>query len=211
MHSISISKTATTKTNMLLSELFESSNKHITFCFGRMNPPTMGHKQVFDTMKSVGGDLKIFVSQTQDKKDNPLDFETKIEFIKLIHPKYAADVVSDSSLNTIGAVASHLYNLGYRHATFVAGSDRLETFKKILTDYNGVEGKKHGFYKFETFDFKSSGDRDPDSPGIAGVSASNARDAARAGDIDAFIKATGAGQYAEELYNAVRQGLGIKS
>ena len=58
---------------MLLNELFEAETKHVTFCFGRMNPPTIGHKQVFDTMQSQGGEMKIFVSQSQDKKKNPLD------------------------------------------------------------------------------------------------------------------------------------------
>ena len=56
---------------MLLNELFEAETKHVTFCFGRMNPPTIGHKQVLDTMKSQGGEMKIFVSQSQDKKKNP--------------------------------------------------------------------------------------------------------------------------------------------
>ena len=45
----------------------ETGGKHVTFCFGRMNPPTIGHEQVFKTMADVGGDYKIFVSQTQDK------------------------------------------------------------------------------------------------------------------------------------------------
>ena len=53
---------------MLLNELFEAETKHITFVFGRMNPPTIGHKQLLDTAKSVGGDYKIFLSQTQDRK-----------------------------------------------------------------------------------------------------------------------------------------------
>jgi hypothetical protein len=195
---------------MRLFELFEAEEKHITFCFGRMNPPTIGHEQVFKTMSSVGGDYEIFVSQSQDKKDNPLDYSTKIKFIKLIHAKYAEHVVQDPNLNTVVKVASYLYDKGYKHATFVAGSDRLAQFQKLLSDYNGVEGKSHGFYKFETLDFKSSGDREDGAEGVAGVSASGARAAAANSDMEGFIKATGAGQYAEELYNAVRQGMGIK-
>ena len=68
---------------MRLKELFEapSSVKHVAFCFGRMNPPTIGHEQLLDTCKGVGGDYSIFVSQTQDKKKNPLDYATKISFI----------------------------------------------------------------------------------------------------------------------------------
>ena len=32
----------------------------------------------------------------------------------------------------------------------VVGSDRVKEFKKLLDTYNGVTGKKHGFYKFRT-------------------------------------------------------------
>jgi hypothetical protein len=67
---------------MKLRQLFEADGgKHLTFCFGRMNPPTIGHKQLLDTVARVGGDYKIFVSQTQDKKKNPLDYQTKIKFL----------------------------------------------------------------------------------------------------------------------------------
>ena len=194
---------------MKINELFEESSKHITFCFGRMNPPTIGHEQVFKTMASVGGEFKIFVSQSQDKKDNPLDYATKIKFIKAIHKQYAENVVSDSSLNTVVKVASHLYDLGYRNATFVAGSDRIEQFKKLLSQYNGVEGKAHGYYKFDVLDFVSAGERDPDSEGVSGVSASKARVAAANNDLEAFKEATGAGEVAKEMFAAVRAGMGI--
>ena len=68
---------------MRLLELFEADTKHVTFCFGRLNPPTIGHKQLLDTVASEGGDYKIFVSPSQDPKKNPLDYSTKIKFIKL--------------------------------------------------------------------------------------------------------------------------------
>ena len=196
---------------MNLRQLFEAEvgGKHLAFCFGRMNPPTIGHKQLLDTVAGIGGDYKIFVSQTQDKKKNPLDYQTKIKFMKMMFPQHAKNIVDDSSLNTIGKIASHVYNLGYRDVTFVAGSDRLEDMKNLLTTYNGVEGKAHGYYKFDTLDFKSSGEREDGAEGIAGVSASNARSAAATGDLEAFKEATGAGQYAEPLYQAVRKGMGI--
>lgn len=195
---------------MILQELFEAAGKHVTFCFGRMNPPTIGHAQVFQTMKDQGGDYKIFVSQSQDKKENPLDYKTKIKFIKAIHPTYAKNVVEDTRLNTIGKVCSYLYDMGYRTATFVAGSDRLPSFQKLIADYNGVEGKAHGYYNFDKLDFVSSGDREDGAEGVAGISASGARAAAAAGDFEKFKASTGAGKYAEELFQAVRTGMGIK-
>ena len=194
---------------MLLNELFEAGTKHVTFCFGRMNPPTIGHKQVLDTMKSQGGEMKIFVSQSQDKKKNPLDYGTKIKFIKEMFPQYAKDVVENAALNTIGKVASYLHEQGYNAATFVAGSDRLEDMKNLLTQYNGVEGKAHGFYKFDVIDFASSGDREDGAEGVAGVSASGARSAAANNDFEGFQEATGAGELAKPLFAAVRKGMGI--
>lgn len=194
---------------MLLNELFEDETKHVTFCFGRMNPPTIGHKQVLDTMKSQGGDIRIFVSQSQDAKKNPLDYPTKIKFIKEMFPEYAGDVVENASLNTVVKVASYLHEEGYNAATFVAGSDRLEDMKKLLTQYNGVEGKAHGFYKFDVLDFVSSGDREDGAEGVAGVSASGARLAAANGDFKGFQDATGAGKLAKPLFDAVRKGMNI--
>jgi len=194
---------------MLLLELFEAGAKHVTFCFGRMNPPTIGHKQVLDTMKSQGGDMRIFVSQTQDKKKNPLDYGTKIKFIKEMFPEYAGDVVDNAGLNTIGKVASYLHEQGYNSATFVAGSDRLEDMKNLLTQYNGVEGKAHGFYDFEVLDFVSSGEREDGAEGVAGVSASGARLAAANNDFKGFQEATGAGELAKPLFAAVRKGMNI--
>lgn len=194
---------------MKLRELLRENKESITFCFGRMNPPTVGHEQVFKTLSEQSGDYKIFVSQTQDKKDNPLDYKTKTDFIKKIHPEYASHLVVDSSLNTVMKVASYLYDQGYTSATLVAGSDRIESFEKLLTQYNGVEGKSHGYYKFEPLKFVSSGDREDGAEGVAGISASGARAAAKEGDLEAFTAATGANKYAEDLYTEVRKGMGL--
>jgi hypothetical protein len=195
---------------MRLLDLFEAENSHVAFCFGRLNPPTIGHGQLLDTVASVGGEYKIFVSQTQDKKKNPLDYGTKINFIKQMFPNHAGNVVEDAGLNTVVKVASYLYELGYRNATFVAGSDRLEDMKKLLATYNGVEGKAHGYYKFDLLDFKSSGDREDGAEGVSGVSASNARAAAAGGDFESFKESTGTSdKLAQNLYNAVRKGMGI--
>jgi hypothetical protein len=91
----------------------------------------------------------------------------------------------------------------------VAGSDRLEDMKSLLTQYNGVEGKAHGFYKFDVIDFASSGDREDGAEGVAGVSASGARSAAANNDFEGFQEATGAGELAKSLFAAVRKGMGI--
>jgi len=196
---------------MKIRELFEAEETHVTFCFGRLNPPTRGHEHLFNVMESVGGDYKIFLTQTQDRKENPLDYETKIKFVKTMFPDHADHVIEDRNLNTIVKVASYLYDQGYKNCTFVAGDDRLEQLGKVLKDYNGAEGKAHGFYKFDLIDLKSSGKREEGSDGVEGIKAGNARLYAASGDLEKFKEVTGAGEQADELYAAVRNGLGVKN
>jgi hypothetical protein len=195
---------------MFLTEIYESKqSKHAAFCFGRMNPPTIGHGKLLATTHKAaqGGDYFIFLSHTQDRKDNPLDYNTKAQFVKRMFPKHA-DHVSVGGLRTIMDIAGFLYDHGYTHVTFVAGSDRLESFQKLLTSYNGVEGK-NVYYKFAKIDFISSGDREDGAEGVEGVSASQARAAALANNMEAFTQATGAGRLAPKLFKAVRAGMGL--
>jgi hypothetical protein len=193
---------------MFLIEVFkEKSRKSVAFCFGRMNPPTIGHARLLNTTAraSAGGDYYIFLSHTQDSKKNPLDYNTKIDFVKSMYPQHA-DHVSYGSLRTIMEIMEFLYHNNYTDVTYVCGNDRLPAFKELLNKYNGVEGGKT-YYKFNSIDIVSSGPRDPDDDGVAGVSASAARAAAEAGDKEEFKKITGAGRFAPQLYKAVRKGM----
>ena len=196
---------------MFLIEVFkEKPRKHVAFCFGRMNPPTIGHARLLNTTAraSMGGDYFIFLSHTQDPKKNPLDYQTKVDFVKAMFPQHTDHVSVGTGLRTIMDILEFLYHHGYTDVTFVCGNDRLPAFKDLLTKYNGVEGGKT-YYKFNTIKFESSGPRDPDDDGLAGVSASAAREAAKEGNKEEFKKITGAGRYAPQLYKAVRQGMNI--
>jgi hypothetical protein len=193
---------------MFLIEVFkEKPRKHVAFCFGRMNPPTIGHARLLNTTAraSAGGDYFIFLSHTQDSKKNPLDYNTKVDFVKSMYPQHA-DHVSHGSLRTIMEIMEFLYHNNYTDVTYVCGNDRLPAFKELLNKYNGVEGGKT-YYKFNSIDIVSSGPRDPDDDGVAGASASAARAAAEAGDKEEFKKITGAGRFASQLYRAVRKGM----
>ena len=193
---------------MFLIEVFkEKSRKSVAFCFGRMNPPTIGHARLLNTTAraSAGGDYYIFLSHTQDSKKNPLDYNTKIDFVKSMYPQHA-DHVSYGSLRTIMEIMEFLYHNNYTDVTYVCGNDRLPAFKELLNKYNGIEGGKT-YYKFNSIDIVSSGPRDPDDDGVAGASASAARAAAEEGDKEEFKKITGAGRFAPQLYKAVRKGM----
>ena len=192
---------------MFLIEVFkEKPRKSVAFCFGRMNPPTIGHARLLNTTAraSAGGDYYIFLSHTQDSKKNPLDYNTKVDFVKSMYPQHA-EHVSYGGLRTIMEIMEFLYHNNYTDITYVCGNDRLPAFKELLNKYNGVDGGKT-YYKFNSIDIVSSGPRDPDD-GIAGASASAARAAAEAGDKEEFKKITGAGRFAPQLYKAVRKGM----
>ena len=93
----------------------------------------------------------------------------------------------------------------------VAGSDRVKEFSSLLKTYNGVEGKRHGFYKFDNINVVSAGERDPDAEGVEGMSASKMRAAAVDGDFDSFQQGLPKGfRDAKKLYNDVRKYMGIR-
>ena len=198
---------------MKIRELFEAdTDKHVTFCFGRFNPPTLGHKEVFKTMAAQGGDMKIFTTMSQDAKKNPLDYSTKIDFIRKIHPDYADAVIEDTGLNTITKDAEYLNDQNYTHATFVGDDDRKNLYDQLVA-YNGKEEGKKGplenKYKFETLEFVSAGAREDGAEGVEGISGTKAREDAANNDLKSFTAHTGDGEHAGEIFGAVRKGMGL--
>jgi len=93
----------------------------------------------------------------------------------------------------------------------IAGSDRVKVFDAMLNQYNGVEGKAHGYYKFDSIKIVNAGERDPDSEGVEGMSASKMRVAAADGDMDSFLQGVPSGfADGKKLYRDVRRYMGIR-
>ena len=60
----------------------------VSFTFGRFNPPTTGHEKLCDAVKKANpSDYKIFASQTQNPKKDPLQYAKKIAYMKKSFPK----------------------------------------------------------------------------------------------------------------------------
>jgi len=157
------------------SQYLVEESREAFFTFGRMNPPTIGHGKVIDTIvsKSRGSDYKIFVSQTTGAKD-PLSFSDKVKHLRKMFPKHGRNIIVDKSIKNVFNVAVKLYDMGYKKITMIVGSDRVAEFKGLLETYNGKKAR-HGFYNFETINVVSAGQRDPDAEGVAGMSASKQR------------------------------------
>ena len=183
------------------------------FTFGRLNPPTIGHEKLMDALAKQAGknDYFVFVSQTQDKRKNPLDYNAKVKHVRKMFPRHARRVMINKSVRTAFDAASFLYDKGYRSVVMVVGSDRVTEFQTLLEKYNGKEGK-HGFYNFQSISVASAGARDPDAEGVEGMSASKMRQFASDNDFTSFSQGLGSAvsnKDAKKLFMDVRSGMGL--
>jgi hypothetical protein len=191
--------------------LREAAAKTVTVNFGRFNPPTIGHEKLLDISMSKGtGDHRVYATQTSGNKKNPLDWKTKIKYMRKVFPKHARHILIDKKVKTIWDVAVTCYKDGYTEFEMFVGDDRHQEFVKLLDDWNGRKGK-HGFYEFDVIDIQSAGIRDPDVEGAEGMSASKMRAAAEDNDLIAFTSGLPKKfKDAKGLMKAVQNGMGIK-
>mgnify|MGYP005622699765 FL=1 len=183
------------------------------FAFGRFNPPTTGHEKLITKVASLarGNDYRIFASQSADAKKNPLEYKTKVKFMRKMFPKYARNIVMDNSVKNFLDATMYMYKQGYKNLVMVAGDDRVQEFQKLLTKYNGVDSR-HGKYEFDSIKVVSAGERDPDADDVTGMSASKQRANAQNNDFAKFSQGLPKGvsdQLAKELFNAVRKGMNL--
>lgn len=190
---------------------------HHVLAYGRMNPPTAGHeevvKQIKDTAKKVGGGHTLILSHSHNTKDgkNPLDPQTKLKHARNAFPGTNIEV-ADKDKPTVLHHASDLYKKGVTHLHFVGGSDR-KSMADLLKKYNGVKGA-HGYYNFkEDPKFHSSGERDEDAEGTAGISGTKLRELAAAGKKQQFhshLSSQMAPEHKDALYHDLRKAMGHK-
>jgi hypothetical protein len=190
------------------------------FCFGRMNPPTIGHGLLMQKAVEIGGrNTFIFLSTSQNKKTDPLDIDTKREFIKKIYPQFASYIVPQP-MSSVLAAAKYLYNEKFRNIVFVAGDDRLsgkeeENMKTLLTNWNRADIRKADGREIVALSFESSGARNADAgvSAVEGISGSLARKFAEEKNETGFQQATGVSNditvNGKTLYQATREGLGL--
>lgn len=184
---------------MLITEILEAPSKTAVFAFGRMNPPTAGHKKIGEVVKAQPGDPFIFITHTQNAKTDPLSFSQKLTFAQKMFPMIK---VGDKAVRTWVQAMQKLEQMGYTDIIYVAGSDRVNQFNELLNKYNGRD------YNFNSIKVVSAGERDPDAQGLEGMSASKMRDLAARGDKKTFVNAVPIDpKTAEEMYNQVRTGL----
>lgn len=182
--------------------------------FGRMNPITSGHEEnvmgAHKLAQKHGADLHVIASHSHDPKKNPLTPEQKTMHLKRAFGHLDNTHVGTSSKEepTILHQAAAAHRAGVKHLMIAGGGDRAEHYHKLLHDYNGVEGKSHGYYKFDKISIENTGERKQ------GVSGTDMRKHAAAGHFDKFraglpSKIAGNEKHAQEMYHHVRSGMGV--
>ena len=187
--------------------------KTVYFTFGRMNPPTIGHEKLLDKLSILAGKnpYKVYLSQSQDPKKNPLSYKEKVKIARRMFPRHARQIMIDPKVKNVFDIATKLYNEGYKNVAMVVGADRIREFDILLKKYNGKKSK-HGFYNFAKITVVSAGDRDPDAEGAEGMSASKMRTAASSNNFSQFsqgLPKAVSNSDAKKIYNSVRSGMGL--
>lgn len=183
--------------------------KTLTLVFGRFNPPTIGHKKLLDSARQVAGDgdMRVYPSRSNDPKKNPLEPGQKTELMRKMFPDHEESIIDDESVRTIFDALKIADSDGYSNVKIVVGSDRVSEFDSLAQKYNG------DLYDFEEIETISAGQRDDDSEGVTGMSASKMRKAAAEGDFETFrsgIPDNIDDNTTKQIMNTVRRGMNLE-
>lgn len=153
----------------------------LVMTFGRFNPPTIGHKWLFQQMLNIAtrerAEAFVFTSHSQDKKKNPLSYVEKCELVSKLLPR-GVRLVRTNARNMIEIVKEIAGYNRFRKLIVVVGDDRLDSFSWI-----DKSKEDFGLTKVE---LKSAGARSGAS-NIQNASATALRNAAKAGDMETFM------------------------
>ena len=180
--------------------------KDVVFVFERFNPPTIAHEKLLEQVAETasGSAYRIYSSHFEDAKKNPLKLEEKVKWMRKVFPKYARNVMSDD-VNTVFSICSKLYEQGFTRVTMMTESSRVLEFEALLNGHNGVK-TNDGFYNFKE-GVKVIGCENSSLQ----LSESTMHTAAKSNDLESFAKNLPSSfQDHEELFNAVRNGMGLK-
>ena len=97
------------------SKFLVEEEKQVFFTFGRMNPPTVGHEKLLDKLaqSSRGSSYRVYLSQSQDNKKNPLQYAEKVKIARKMFPRHARSIKKKKKVKTIFEALTTIYNEGF--------------------------------------------------------------------------------------------------
>lgn len=192
--------------------------RSVVMVFGRFNPPTTGHEALIQFVQSiahrVNGDVRVYPSQSQDARKNPLPFRSKVTFLRKFFP--GVTISDNIAVRTPIDALAEVSSLGYTHVILVAGSDRVRDFEKLGAYLVPRKSPKYDASKHIAINqyqvVAVPGNRDPDAEDVTGMSASKMRAFAKDNNLDAFMQGIPphvSRSVARDLFKQVRQYMGL--
>lgn len=178
--------------------LEESKHDSVVFTIMRCNPITKGHEENVRYGEKIAREKDaqyiLFTTQTHDGQKNPLDFETKVKYLKKF---FDVNVSADKTLKTPWQMLEALAKK-FKNIYFIVGEDRVEEFQRM---HNYTE--KLGIEHLEVLE---SGKRQ------AGVSGTDMRNYVKLNQFEKFkenLPKSATDEDAKELFALVKTGLRI--
>lgn len=189
----------------------QTKEKVAVFSYGRYNPPTTGHQLLIDKLIATAQEKNatpfLIPTHTVDKKKNPLTLQEKTYVLQ----EMGRGVEILKTGKTFVDALKDLQNRGYTTIYQIAGSDRIPEFRHIINTYNNKPNKAGEIpFSFANYEIISSGERDPDSEGVEGMSASKVREFAINGNFESFTRGMSPLvniNIKEDIYNIIRKRL----
>jgi cytidyltransferase-like protein len=127
-----------------MGDVIEKRHEHAYFVYGRMNPPTVGHRALIEQAIEEGGDVYVFPTSTQNAPKNPLSVDKKVGLLKRMFHGRAVRIINTSDCavvtpdgrvegqcRTAGDVVGALERAGYapENITLLVGEEeRVSSF-----------------------------------------------------------------------------------
>jgi hypothetical protein len=172
---------------MNTSGAIEKRHETAYFTFGRFQPPTLGHRALFQVLAAAAdsADVYIFPSSTQDGDKNPLTIEQKLYWLRKINGDLPVRFINTTThdCKNPAAVFYKLVEAGYTNIVMCVGSDRLTGFRGMIASLKA----KPEFTSIDISARVCGKERNM----AAGVSGTKVRAAAAAGNVEKVAMYTG--------------------
>ena len=182
--------------------------KRVVFCWGRMNPPHIGHEKMIEFTKERAGtdDWHVMVTHSEGGKKNPLPYDRKIYYLKKMFPDYAKNIYEGPASQTIIKVMQYLQP-DYDHVVAVVGDDQFAWLSSMLPKQNGTDD-----YTFDKIEVLNAGKRKKGAIGAEGASSTLIKQHAEKVETRAFYNMLPdklSASQKSDLMAAVRKGMGL--
>ena len=183
-------------------EFLKESSGQVTVTFGMFNPPSAEDEKVINKVHEVaqGGPYRIYSAQ-ECNENYPLDYSTKIKFMRKTFPRHARSIISDAKIVDLYDALDSLYEQGYSKVNLVMPNMAKE-LNESVDRYNGNKrGKK--LYNFESINIISVDCKHDVELKMV--------EAVKNNSFEVFSKNLPSTlKEAHKLYNALRSALGLK-